>query len=77
MDLNGIIKSLKAERDAVSVAITCLERVAGGGKRRGRPPAWLSKGIRLVGQDRMVAMESNSTVMESHPDQTRSTISAA
>ncbi len=42
MDLSHMIRDLKAEREALSVAIECLESLArGGGKRRGRPPAWL------------------------------------
>ncbi len=78
MDLNGIITGLKAERDALSVAIACLESVAGGGKRRGRPPAWLSKGIELVGQRSINASKHGSVSdTESHPDQAHSIISAA
>jgi len=45
MDLGIIIRDLRVERDVLSVAIECLEGLARhGGKRRGRPPAWL-KGI--------------------------------
>ncbi len=48
MDLNNIIRDLKAERDMLSVAIECLESLArGGGKRRGRPPAWLKADGRI------------------------------
>ena len=39
MDINKIIKELRAERDEIERAILALERV--GGKRRGRPPQWL------------------------------------
>ncbi len=42
MDLNGIIRDLKAEREAICVAIESLQKlVHGAAKRRGRPPAWL------------------------------------
>ena len=39
MDINKIIKELRAERDEIERAILALERV--GGKRRGRPPLWM------------------------------------
>jgi hypothetical protein len=44
VDLNTIIEKLKAERDVLAAAIECLERLAASsrGKKRGRPPAWLS-----------------------------------
>ena len=35
------INELRAERDNIDEAITVLTRLAGGGKRRGRPPKWL------------------------------------
>jgi hypothetical protein len=42
VDLNRIIQDLKTERDVLAAAIECLERlVAGRGRKRGRPPAWL------------------------------------
>ncbi len=43
MDLVKMIAELRAERDAMDNAILVLERIARGtgGKRRGRPPAWL------------------------------------
>ena len=44
MNLNRIIAELKAERDVLAAAIECLETLATGrGKRRGRPPKWLSE----------------------------------
>ena len=44
MDLNRIIQDLKVERDRLAAAIECLETLATGrGKRRGRPPKWLSE----------------------------------
>ena len=42
MDVDGMIKSLQAEKEALDAAILVLERLAlRAGKRRGRPPAWL------------------------------------
>jgi hypothetical protein len=43
MDLLKMIAELRSEREAVDNAILVLERIAAGhgGKRRGRPPAWL------------------------------------
>ena len=44
MDLNRIIQDLKAERDVLAAAIECLEQLAAGrGRKRGRPPSWLSE----------------------------------
>ena len=43
MDLNTIIEKLKAERDTLAAAIESLEKLAAGlGRKRGRPPKWLS-----------------------------------
>ncbi len=44
MDINKILDELKAEREQVEMAIVSLERLgAAQGKRRGRPPKWLSE----------------------------------
>jgi hypothetical protein len=44
VDLNRIIQDLKVERDRLAAAIGCLEQLAAGrGRKRGRPPAWLSE----------------------------------
>jgi DNA invertase Pin-like site-specific DNA recombinase len=43
MDVTKILAELKAEREQIEEAITSLERLARGrGKRRGRPPLWMS-----------------------------------
>jgi len=43
MDINKMLAELRDERLQIEEAITTLERLAQGrGKRRGRPPAWLS-----------------------------------
>jgi hypothetical protein len=43
MDLTKMLAELKSEREGIEQAILVLERMAlgRGGKRRGRPPAWL------------------------------------
>ena len=43
MDVSKILAELKAEREQIQEAIVSLERLARGrGKRRGRPPSWMS-----------------------------------
>jgi hypothetical protein len=43
MDVNKMLQELREEREAIEEAILILERLARGrGKRRGRPPAWMS-----------------------------------
>jgi hypothetical protein len=44
MDLEKLIAELYEERARLDAAIAALERaIAGGHKRRGRPPKWLAK----------------------------------
>jgi hypothetical protein len=43
MDFNALLAQLRTEREMLEEAIVALERLArGSGKRRGRPPKWLS-----------------------------------
>jgi hypothetical protein len=43
MDVSKILSELREERVQIEEAIMSLERLARGrGKRRGRPPAWMS-----------------------------------
>jgi hypothetical protein len=43
MDVVKMLAELRSEREAIEEAILTLERLAQGqGRRRGRPPAWLS-----------------------------------
>jgi len=43
MDVSKILAELREERQQIEEAISSLERLANGrGKRRGRPPAWMS-----------------------------------
>jgi len=42
MDITKILEELREEQAHINLAIVALERMAaGGGKRRGRPPAWM------------------------------------
>ena len=44
MDVNKMLVELREEREHIEQAILTLERLAKGqGRRRGRPPAWMSK----------------------------------
>jgi hypothetical protein len=44
MDVSKILSELKGEREQIEEAILSLERLARGrGRRRGRPPAWMSE----------------------------------
>jgi hypothetical protein len=44
MDIIKMLQELRSEREQIEEAILALERLArGGGKRRGRPPKWMSK----------------------------------
>ena len=43
MDVNKMLADLRQEREQIEEAILILERLARGrGKRRGRPPAWMT-----------------------------------
>jgi hypothetical protein len=43
MDINKMLAELRQEREQIEEAIMTLERLARGrGRRRGRPPAWMS-----------------------------------
>jgi hypothetical protein len=44
MDVIKILAELRQEQDQLEEAILTLERLASGrGRRRGRPPAWMSE----------------------------------
>lgn len=44
MDLTKMLADLRQEREQIEEAIMSLERLARGrGKRRGRPPAWMTE----------------------------------
>jgi hypothetical protein len=43
MDINAILTELRQQREQLEEAILALERMLrNGGKRRGRPPAWMT-----------------------------------
>ena len=43
MDFDALLAQLRTEREMLEEAILALERLArGAGKRRGRPPRWLT-----------------------------------
>jgi hypothetical protein len=45
MDVNKMLAELRQERAAIEEAIIILERLARGrGRRRGRPPLWMTSG---------------------------------
>jgi len=41
MDINKILRELRAEREEIIRAIAALQRL--GGKKRGRPPKWMNQ----------------------------------
>ena len=45
MDISQMIRELQTERERLAEVISAVERFAAGrmGKRRGRPPKWLSE----------------------------------
>jgi hypothetical protein len=44
MDVSKMLADLRQEREQIEEAILSLERLARGrGKRRGRPPSWMSE----------------------------------
>jgi hypothetical protein len=44
MDINKMLAELRVEREQIEEAIMTLERLARGrGRRRGRPPAWMTQ----------------------------------
>lgn len=44
MDVNKMLVELRQERETIEEAILVLERLARGrGKRRGRPPLWMTQ----------------------------------
>ncbi len=52
MDINKMLQDLRAEREQIEEAILSLERLARGrGKRRGRPPVWLTEMRKGGGKD--------------------------
>jgi len=44
MDLKRVLAELRCQQQQIHEAIMVLERI-GGGRRRGRPPKWMSTGV--------------------------------
>jgi hypothetical protein len=52
MDIMKMLDELRQEREAIEEAILTLERLANGqGRRRGRPPAWMTALKRKQSED--------------------------
>ena len=75
MDIQGMIASLRLELNQIDEAILNLERLAmGGGKRRGRPPKWMTTAKMPVeveakapvkkSKKRMVSLEARKKMAE-------------
>jgi hypothetical protein len=63
MDINKILAGLRLEHEQVGEAIVSIERLAAGGaKRRGRPPAWLSKLKEKRGPGRPAGSKNRSSI---------------
>ena len=53
MDITKMISELRVERESIEHAIIALERIArGSGKRRGRPPKWMSESTQATGSSK-------------------------
>lgn len=59
MDVQKMLADLRQEREQIEEAILTLERLARGrGKRRGRPPAWMTaakKRVKATGDPKKAA----------------------
>ena len=54
MDVTKILTELRQEREQIEEAIMSLERLARGrGRRRGRPPAWMTELDKKTGKSRV------------------------
>jgi hypothetical protein len=68
MDVSKILAELRQERQQIEEAIASLERLARGrGRRRGRPPAWMSSGEVEVKRRGRPPGSRNKNVGESQP----------
>lgn len=79
MDVGKILSDLKQERDQVEEAIISLERLARGrGKRRGRPPAWLSEVQQVKRRGRPPGSKNKTAATQKQvPDASMTTSAAA
>lgn len=66
MDVTKILEELRKEREQIEEAILTLERlVENRGRRRGRPPSWLSE-ARRRGKVPAAPGLANGKAMEAH-----------
>jgi hypothetical protein len=66
MDVTKILAELKEERQQIEEAIVSLERLARGrGRRRGRPPAWMSPEVTVKRRGRPPGSKNKVTVQTS------------
>ncbi len=62
MDVSKILAELRDERQQIEEAILSLERLARGrGRRRGRPPAWMSAAVEPKRRGRPPGSKNKST----------------
>jgi hypothetical protein len=63
MDIGKILAELRSKRQQIEEAIVAIQRV-GGGKRRGRPPKWISESAKdkahYPARKRMVSVEAHN-----------------
>jgi hypothetical protein len=65
MDVTKILAELRDERQQIEEAIVSLERLARGrGRRRGRPPAWMSEVATTVKKRGRPPGSKNKTVAD-------------
>jgi hypothetical protein len=63
MDVTKILAELKEERQQIEDAIVSLERLARGrGRRRGRPPSWMSPEVQIKRRGRPPGSKNKVTV---------------
>jgi len=64
MDVQKMLADLRQEREQIEEAILTLERLARGrGRRRGRPPAWMTaakKRVKTTGEPKKAAAASKA-----------------
>ncbi len=69
MDVAKILAELRQEREQIEEAIVSLERLAHGrGRRRGRPPAWMTaakKRLKEASEAKKAASSSKKTAASS------------
>ena len=71
MDVSKILAELRDERQQIEEAILSLERLARGrGRRRGRPPAWMSEAATPKRRGRPPGSKNKTTAANVGPKNT-------